>query len=63
MNGKRSSVDTTETVLTVVSAPSFAPLEVKPGEVFIVPENAQLLYRIPIVVHGELRVEGELVEV
>lgn len=42
---------------------SYAPLRIPAGETFTVPQNMQVLYRVPIQVDGVLKIEGELIEI
>lgn len=43
--------------------PAFVPTRIRAGESFLVPENTQALYALPIVVDGTLIIDGTLVEV
>ena len=41
----------------------FVPTYIGEGETFTVPENTQALYALPILVDGDLVIDGDLVEV
>lgn len=42
---------------------TYTPKVIPAGQTFTVPENAQVLFAVPIVVEGDLILEGDLVDV
>lgn len=47
----------------VEAAGGFVPTRIREGNAYVVPEDTQALYALPILVEGTLSIEGQLVEV
>jgi hypothetical protein len=62
--GQLREIEPPDTVAAaILPAGSYPPLTVFPGEVFLVPENRQVLYSIPIENEGIIEMDGYLVHV